>query len=126
MLRLVLSIIVGFVVTAVLSTAVDHVLHITGVYPPYGEPMFDTELLLLASSYRFVFQVLGCYAMAFIAKDKATTVAWIVGLLGAALWLLGTFLNRDMGPLWYGMAGAVLSLPSTLLGVKLYSLRATK
>ncbi|HEY5825691.1 MAG TPA: hypothetical protein VIT44_15060, partial [Cyclobacteriaceae bacterium] len=60
-MRLTLAILAAFVITSVLSSAVDHVFHVTGIYPPYGAPMFETSLLLLASSYRLVFQVLGAY-----------------------------------------------------------------
>jgi len=122
-MRLILAILAAFVITAVLSSAVDHVFHVTGIYPPYGAPMFETSLLLLASSYRFVFQVLGAYVMAIIAKDKAMTAAWIMGTLGTLLWLAGGFFMKDFGPIWYSVVGALLSLPSVLLGVKLYTNR---
>ncbi|OGU64460.1 MAG: hypothetical protein A3H45_01700 [Ignavibacteria bacterium RIFCSPLOWO2_02_FULL_55_14] len=53
--------------------------HITEVFPPYGQPMFDTGLLLLALAYRGVFTLFGCYIMAMIAKEKAMKAAIIVG-----------------------------------------------
>ena len=125
-MRLTFAIVAAFIITAVLSSAVDHVFHVTGVYPPYGEPMFDMGLLLLASSYRLVFQVLGSYIMAIIAKNKAMTAAWIMGTLGTIFWLAGAFFLKGMGPVWYPVLGALLSLPSVLLGVKLYTNREAK
>jgi hypothetical protein len=46
-------------VVAVLSTAMDAVMHATSVFPPMGEPMSDSRFLL-ATAYRVVFAVLGC------------------------------------------------------------------
>src|SRR3990167_2067583 len=79
MKRLILAILAGFFITAILSILTDHVFHITEVFPPYGQPMFDTGLLLLALAYRGVFTLFGCYIMAMIAKEKAMKAAIIVG-----------------------------------------------
>ena len=96
------------------------------IFPPYGEPFFDTGLVLLASAYRAVFQVSGAYLAAMIARDKAKKAVWIIGILGTLLWLGGTFLKPQAGPIWYGILGAALSLPTTLTGGRLYELRAKK
>lgn len=90
MKRLILSIIAGFFVTALLSTAVDHVFHTTGVYPPYGEPLFDIGLLALAFSYRAVFAVFGSYLTALLAKDQAMKAVLILGSIGSVIWLAGS------------------------------------
>ncbi len=126
MARLIFSILAGFIVTALLSTAVDFVLEKAGIFPPYGEPFFDTGLVLLASAYRALFQIFGAYVAAGIAKDKANKAVWIIGSLGTIFWLLGTFLKPQAGPLWYGLLGAALSLPTTLTGGKLYELRTKR
>jgi len=125
-MRLILAVVTAFVITGVLSSAVDHVFHVTGVYPPYGAPMFETNLLLLASSYRLIFQVLGAYVMAIVAREKAVAGGWIVGILGTLLWAVGGYFMRDFGPMWYSLVGALLSIPSVLLGVKLYTARSVK
>jgi hypothetical protein len=117
-MRLTLAILTAFIITSVLSTGVDHIFHITGIYPPYGEPMYDTGLLLLASTYRFVFQVIGSYVMAIVAEEKAMKAAWIMGTLGAIFWLAGAFFMKGLGPVWYPVLGALLTFPSVLLGVK--------
>ncbi len=126
MTRLILSILAGFIITAALSTAVDLVLQMAKIFPPYGEPFFDTGLVLLASAYRAVFQVFGAYVAATIAKDKAKNAVWTIGILGTIFWLGGTFLKPQAGPIWYGLLGAALSLPTTLTGGKLYDLRVKR
>jgi peptidoglycan/LPS O-acetylase OafA/YrhL len=126
MTRLILSILAAFVITAALSTAVDFVLQMAKIFPPYGEPFFDTWLVLLASAYRAVFQIFGAYVASMIAKDKAKKAVWTIGILGTLLWLGGTFLKPQAGPIWYGLLGAALSLPTTLTGGKLYELQTKK
>jgi hypothetical protein len=53
------AVVAGFVSVAVLSLATDEVLHLLRVYPPWGEPMYDTGLNLLALSYRILYSVAG-------------------------------------------------------------------
>jgi hypothetical protein len=120
MRRLILSILAGFIVTAVLSIAVDHVFHVTNVYPPYGEAMFNTSLLALAFAYRAVFNVFGAFVTASIAKDKAMKAVWIMGIVGSLLWLAGALANWELAAPWYNILGVVTGIPFSLAGGKLY------
>jgi len=54
---------IGFVVVAVLSLVTDEVLHLLQVYPPWGVPMREPSLNLLALAYRSVFTVVGTMLM---------------------------------------------------------------
>jgi hypothetical protein len=120
MLRLILAIIAGMVIITILSVGTDTILEATGIFPPLGEPLFDTNLLLLATVYRFIYQVVGSYISARIAKERASAAAWTMGIIGAVMWLIGTFTMEGHSPYWYGILGAVLSIPSTLLGRRFY------
>ena len=126
MKRLILSILAGFVVTAVLSTGTDHILHVTGIYPPYGQPMTSTGLLLLASAYRVVYQILGGYLISMVGREQAKKALWIVGVVGSILWILGTIAMGEYSTAWYGILGAILSIPTVLIGGKLYEARGRK
>ena len=55
------AIFAGFLAVAVLSLATDQVLHMLNVYPPWGEPMHDPKLNLLALAYRIVYTIVGGY-----------------------------------------------------------------
>lgn len=123
MKRLILSIIAGFFVTALLSTAVDHVFHTTGVYPPYGEPFFDTGLLALAFSYRAVFAVFGSYLTAVLARDQAMKAVLILGSIGSVIWLAGAIAMWEYASPWYNILGILTGIPLSLLGGKLYQSR---
>lgn len=118
--RLVLAILAGFILNVVLSMATDHLFHVLNVYPPYGEPMFDNGLMLLAFSYRVIFTVGCCYLSAMLAREQAMKAVLIMGGVGSVLWLLGAIAMWDKGPAWYNIIGILTSVPLAWLGGKLY------
>jgi hypothetical protein len=112
----------GFVVTAALSLGTDQALHVLGVYPPWGAPMYDTGLNALALAYRVVFTVLGCYLTARLAPRAPMRHALTLGWIGFALSTLGgavAITTADLGPSWYPILLALSSLPCAWLGGKL-------
>lgn len=123
MKRLILSIMAGLLTTAVLSTATDHFFHKTGIYPPYGQPFFDTNLVLLAFTYRALFAIFGAYLTAMLAKDQAKKAVLFLGAIGATLWLIGAIAMWEYAPVWYNIGGVMLTIPFTLMGGTLYELR---
>lgn len=124
MKRILLAVLAAFLINGILATAIDHVFHTTGVYPPYGVPYFDTDLFLLALSYRFLITIGAAYITAMIAKEQAKKALWTTGILGTILWLVGTIAAQGLGPLWYGIVGAATAIPLALFGGKLYERRA--
>ena len=123
MLRLILSIIAGILASAIPAVAVDHLLHVTGVYPPYGEPLPDGGPAILALSYRVLFTVLAAYSTALIAREKAMMAVLILGTIGSLLWLGGAIAMWDFAPAWYNILGIASGVPLTLLGGKIYQNR---
>ena len=126
MKRIILAVLASVLINAILASAIDHVFHVTGVYPPYGQPYFDTGLYLLALGYRFIITIGAAYVTAMISKEQSQKALLISGILGTILWLVGTIAMREMGPLWYGIVGAVTTIPLVLLGGKLYQREAAK
>lgn len=122
--RLILSIIGAWLVGALLSVGVDHILHVTNVYPPYGEATLDHGLLLLAFVYRAVFTVAAGYLAAMWARDKAVRAIWALGIIGTIAWLGGTVAMWEYAQPWYNIGGIVTAIPLALAGGKLYELRS--
>ncbi|MFO0725314.1 MAG: hypothetical protein U1E65_16140 [Myxococcota bacterium] len=116
------ALIAGFLVVAVLSTLGDVILHATGVFPPWGQPM-SNGLFVLATSYRLVFTVLGGYVTARIASAAPERFAVILGIIGTVFALLGVLAwasgGPEMGPLWYPVALVVTALPCCWAGGRL-------
>jgi hypothetical protein len=120
--RSILAVFGGFVVVFVLSLGVDQILHVLGVYPPWGQPMRETSHNLLALSYRLVFNIFGCYLIARWAPRHPLKHAMIGGAIGLVLSSLGAAgaIAADMGPAWYPILLALSSVPCAWVGGKLY------
>lgn len=124
MKRLVLAIVAAVLINFILASAIDHIFHTTGVYPPYGEPMMDNGLMALAFSYRAVITIFAAYITAMIAKERAKTAIYFTGILGTVLWSAGAIFAWDFGPAWYHLVGIASALPLAILGWKLHERRA--
>ena len=112
------AVLLGFFAVVILSLGTDQVLHVLKVYPPWGEPMRDPGLNLLALTYRTVYTVFGGYLAAKIAPRNPTRHALVLAVIGLVMGVLGVVATSgmDLGPRWYPIALAVTALPSTLLG----------
>src|SRR5262249_4005645 len=106
-LRSIGAVAAGFFSVAVVTTIVDVVLHATGVYPPWGEPI-GHGLSLLAVAYRVVITIGGGYLTARLAPSRplAHAVALgIVGIAGASVGAAVTWnVQPPLGPHWYPLA----------------------
>jgi len=113
------AVLAGLVTIVVVSIGTDVVLHATGVFPPWGEPMADS-LFLLATAYRTVYGVAGCYITARLAPDRPMQHAMALGVIGLVLSIAGAAATWDrgpeFGPKWYPIALVVLAIPSAWLG----------
>ena len=120
------AIVPGFFAVVLLSLGADGVLHVLKVYPPWGQPMREPGLNLLALAYRIVFGVVGSYITASLAPHSPMRHALIGGGIGFLLSTAGVIagIQMDLGPLWYPIALALTALPCAWLGGALYSRRA--
>lgn len=109
----------GLLAAAILSIAMDAVMHGTGVFPPSGEVMSD-GLFVLATVYRCGFQVFGGWLTARLAPRNPMKHVWILAAIGQSLSFLGILAWKAMGPaggpLWYPLALVATAIPSVWLG----------
>jgi hypothetical protein len=121
------AVIAGVLFVIVVTTLIDIVLHLTGVYPPMGQPLND-PLALLATSYRVVIGVGGAWLTARLAPDRPMRHAMILGAVGVLLGLVGAAAtwNQGLGPRWYPIALVVLALPQCWAGARIFELQATR
>jgi hypothetical protein len=125
LLRSAAAVFLGFIAVVVLSLGTDQVLHVLQVYPPWGEPMNDPGLNLLALSYRIVYTVIGSYITARLAPHSPMRHVWVLGAIGLVVAVAGVIATIPMhlGPAWYPIALAVTALPCAWLGGFLYGVR---
>jgi hypothetical protein len=125
-LRSIGAVFAGFVVVVVLSLGTDAVLHATGVFPGWGEPMSDA-LFLLATAYRTLYAVAGSYLTARLAPHRPMKHALAGGVVGLVLSTLGAVATWDrgpeFGPHWYPLALVVTAMPCAWAGGRFRSMQ---
>ena len=123
------AVLLGFVAVVVLSLGTDQVLHLFEVYPPWGQPMYDTGLLLLALTYRSVYGVVGSYITARFAPHSPMRHSLVGGVIGFVLSLAGgiaAISMADLGPIWYPIALVLTALPCAWLGGFVHGMTQTE
>ena len=108
------AVLAGFVAVVILSLATDAVMHVTGIFPPLGQPM-SNAVLLLATIYRTIFAIAGCYLTARLAPDRPMPHAMVGGVIGLVLSTVGAVVTWNKGPAfgphWYPLALIATALP---------------
>lgn len=114
------AVLAGLVAIVLLSTAADAVLHATGVYPPFPQRMGDAGFAL-ATAYRIVFGIAGCWLTARLAPHAPMRHALVLGGIGTLLSIAGAAAMWAYGPAWYSLAIIAISLPCAWAGAKLHA-----
>lgn len=121
-LRSVGAVLAGLLFVIIITTATDALMHATGIFPPWGQPMSDS-LFGLAFAYRIAYGIAGGYVTARLAPNKPVEHAIVLGAIGFVLSLAGAAAtwNRgpEFGPKWYPVALIVIAIPTAWLGGKL-------
>ena len=125
--RSIWAVVVGVLVTIVVTTVVDVLLHVTGVFPGMNQPL-DDALALLATSYRIAIGIGAAWLTARLAPQKPMKHAMILGSVGVVLAIAGVVAtwNLGLGPRWYPISLAVLALPQSWVGGRIYEKQAVK
>jgi hypothetical protein len=123
--RSIWAVLAGVLVIIVVTTFIDLVLHVCGVFPPMDQPLGDGPALL-ATAYRIVISIGGAWLTARLAPDKPMKHAMILGYVGVVLGLVGLVAtwNLGLGPRWYPVALVVLALPQCWAGGKLFEMQS--
>jgi peptidoglycan/LPS O-acetylase OafA/YrhL len=118
-LRRIGAVLAGLLVVGILDNTIDLILHQTGVYPPWFQPM-RTSLWLLAIGYRTVDGIIGGYVVARLAPDRPIAHALVLGIIGILLSTVGVVATwskgPEFGPKWYPLTLVVIALPCSLIG----------
>ena len=113
------AVLAGIIVGIILTLVTDELLHLAGVFPPWGEPAGDGPLVL-ATIYRAIYNVAGSYLTARLAPDQPmqhALVGGVVGLVACTVGAVATW-NRGaaFGPHWYPVALIVIAMPCAWFG----------
>ena len=112
----------GFLTVVILSTLTDFVLESLKIFPPIGQGLFVTWMLLVAFLYRSLYTVLGGYLTARLAPNRPMRHAVILGIVGIVAGTVGVIVWWNLSEHWYPIALVLGALPCTWLGGKLYNI----
>lgn len=123
-LRSIGAVLAGIVVGIAITLGTDEILHIAGVFPPWGQSMVGYDgALALATAYRVVYGILGSYIIARLAPNRPMLHALIGGVFGFIVSIVGAVATWNggpaFGPHWYPIALIVTALPCAWVGGKL-------
>ena len=123
------AVVAGLLIIFVLHLGTDVVMHATGIFPPWFQPMAG-PLWVFALAYRTVFSVLGCYITARLAPNNPMKHAMLLGVIGVVLSMAGLVSTWKAGPAygprWYPIALVVSALPCAWLGARLRQMQTGK
>jgi hypothetical protein len=126
--RRIAAVLAGMIVGIAITLGTDEVLHIIGVFPPWGASMVGFDgALLLATAYRTVYGVLGSYIIARLAPDRPMQHALVGGVIGLVASIVGAAATWNKGPAfgphWYPLALVALAMPQAWVGGRLYEMQ---
>jgi len=117
--RSAVALVTGLLVGVILSLGTDQILHVLKIYPPWGQTM-SNELFMLATAYRVVYTILGSYIAARLAPYRPMWHAMVLGVVGLVVSIAGAAAtwntNPPVGPHWYALLIAAISIPCAWLG----------
>lgn len=116
LLKSVGCVLAGFLTVAVLSVATDTLLEATGFFPPIGEGLFATHLLVIAFLYRSAYTVLGGYVTARLAPQNTMKHIRTLAILGTLGGIMGVVAGWNLSAHWYPIALAVTAFPLVWFG----------
>jgi peptidoglycan/LPS O-acetylase OafA/YrhL len=121
-MKSVLAVLAGLAVTVALSMGADFVLDSSGVFPSKGADK-PAMYWAIATGYRIVIAIFGCWVAARLAPSKPMNHALIAGGIGACIATAGAIFawnqGPEFGPHWYAVGLAVTALPCAWIGGKL-------
>jgi hypothetical protein len=120
------AVLAGLVFILVTHLGVDRVLEAAGIFPPHEQGLHTPWMLILATAYRVLLSIVGCYITARLAPSKPVAHALVLGSIGVVGSLAGlsVAISQNLSPAWYPIGLAILSLPCAWVGGKLAERRA--
>ena len=114
------AILAGFAMGAALSISTDFILEKSEIMSLENFKDTSLGLLILVITYRFIFNVAGCYLTAKLAPNNPMKHVIIIGIIGTILSILGTIAMWDKAIPFYNIAIILISFPSAWFGGKLF------
>ena len=122
------AVLAGLIFIFLTHSGVDLILETLGIFTPTTQ-RFDTPwMLVTAMTYRTILSIAGCFVTGILAPSRPMLHALVLGFIGLALTTAGAvvLIPMDLGPAWYPIALAVVSVPCAWIGGMLAERRTQK
>ena len=122
------AVLAGLIFIFLTHSGVDLILETLGIFTPTTQ-RFDTPwMLVTAMTYRTILSIAGCFVTGILAPSRPMLHALVLGFIGLALTTAGAvvLIPMDLGPAWYPIALAVVSVPCAWIGGVLAERRTQK
>ena len=118
-IRSVGAVLAGLVTVVAGSSAIDAILHATGIYP--AGPNMAASLYVVAVAYRSAIQIAGGWITGRLSpRNPRAHVAVLAGIgTVGALGGVAAATDGTLGPLWYPLMLLVLAIPTVVAGGRL-------
>lgn len=115
------AVLAGLVFIFVTHSVMDLILESLGIFTPPTVRFDTTWMVVTATVYRTILSIAGCFITAILAPSRPMLHALILGFIGLALSTAAAVVTipMDLGPAWYPIALAVLTIPCAWVGGKL-------
>lgn len=102
MARSILAVVSGFLFIALLSIATDFAIQaaMPDLFKPDGSTT-SMPVLILTIGYVGLYATVGCYMAARMAPGRPMRHALVLGVLGLAFNVIGSWFRWNMAPVWY-------------------------
>jgi hypothetical protein len=120
------AILAGLVFIFLSHSGMDLLLESVGIFTPPTQRFDTTWMVVTATVYRTILSIAGCFITGMLAPSRPMLHSLILGFIGLALSTAAAIVTipMDLGPAWYPIALAVVSVPSAWVGGRLAERRA--
>ncbi len=115
------AVVAGLLYTIALTTVLDVLMYLVGVFAKFGDPI-NSSMAALALSYRILAGISGAYLTAGLAPFNPARHVFVLASIGTVLGLIGMIATWDSGlaPHWFAAAIAIIAYPQSWLGYALH------
>ena len=108
----------GLIFIFVTHSGVDFLLESLGIFTPPAQRFDTTWMVVTATLYRTVLSIAGCFLTGILAPSRPMLHSLVLGFIGLAMATAAAIVTipMDLGPAWYPIALAVLTVPCAWVG----------
>lgn len=114
----IVAVVVGFVAIVVLSIGADQTMRAMKVFPGDARQM-SNQHFIIATIYRTLISIFGCYLAARLAPTKPMNHALLLGAIGlvfSGIGVAASYAHPELGPHWYPIALLAVTIPCAWFG----------